>query len=334
MKTCKIVFPRVLQVEEKPDNISSPTQAKVKIVTSLLSPVEYSAYNGREGLKYPLVPGRFASGIVVETGEGCISVEKGTRVYLNAITAQEQDDDDEEDEIISIAGVNSDGFLRDFVVAEEDMLSPLPPAVNDAESVFVEPVALCEAVTDKLKADKGKHIAVIGADALGILLCQLLIYHRAVPILIDTDTEKLKLANKAGIYYTLEANESLLENISQLTGGRMAYGGVFITESKLSPELVFSATRKNGSVVLAGFTTTEHKITMEKAFNKNLCVYSVNNGHSYTSTAINLLVNKAVNVASLNAPTLLKENLEQTLEQGAKLLEEGKNPSITILNMM
>lgn len=332
MRTCKIVFPRVLQIEEKPDNISEPNQAKVKLVTALLSPVEYSAYRGNDELKYPLVPGRFASGIVIDAGADCVSVEKGTRVYLNAVTAKELSDN--KNEITSIAGVNADGFLKDFVVVNEDMLSPLPPSISETESAFIEPVALCEAVADKLEADKGKHIAVIGADALGILLCQLLIYHRAVPILIDTDTEKLEKANKAGIYYTLEANEDLHDNICRLTGGRMAYGGVFITESKLSPELVFSVTGKNGSVVLAGFITPEHKITLENAFRKNLNVFSVNDGYSYTSTAINLLVNKAVNIESLNCPIAVKDNIEETLAKGAKLLDEGKNPSVTVLNMM
>lgn len=91
MKTCKIVFPRVLQTEERPDNISSPEQAKVKITSALLTAVEYAAYRGDEDLKYPLVPGRFAVGIVVEAGENCCAVEKGTRVYLNGVYACGQD---------------------------------------------------------------------------------------------------------------------------------------------------------------------------------------------------------------------------------------------------
>ena len=85
-------------------------------------------------------------------------------------------------------------------------------------------LALCEAVADKIEADKGRHIAVIGATALGMILCQLLIYHQAVPVLIDSDPEKLKKANRAGIYYTLAADETLQSNLSQITGGRMAYG--------------------------------------------------------------------------------------------------------------
>lgn len=202
MKTCKIVFPRVLQTEERPDNISSPEQAKVKITSALLTAVEYAAYRGDEDLKYPLVPGRFAVGIVVEAGENCCAVEKGTRVYLNGVYACGQD----AEEKLCVAGADCDGFLRDFIVTDEEKLSPLPAAVSDKEAVFTEAVALCEAVADKIEADKGRHIAVIGATALGMILCQLLIYHQAVPVLIDSDPEKLKKANRAGIYYTLAAD--------------------------------------------------------------------------------------------------------------------------------
>ena len=331
MKTCKIVFPHVLQTEERPDNISSPVQAKVKITSVLLTPVEYSAYRGSEGLKYPLVPGRFAAGIVVEAGENCCSVEKGTRVYLNGVTADKQGG---ENETLCVAGADTEGFMRNFIVTDEENLSPLPPSVSDTEAAFTEYAALCEAVADKIEADKGRHIAVIGATAIGILLCQLLIYHQAVPILIDSDPALLKDANRAGVYYTLEAGEKLHENISQLTGGRMAYGGVFVTDSKLSPELLFSVTGNNKNVVFAGFADPERKISYKEAFRKNLNVYSVNSGYSYTSAAINLLVNKAINVASIDCPPVAFSDIEAALASGAKALDEGKNPTYALLNMM
>ena len=330
MKTCKIVFPRVLQTEERPDNISSPEQAKVKITSALLTAVEYAAYRGDEDLKYPLVPGRFAVGIVVEAGENCCAVEKGTRVYLNGVYACGQD----AEEKLCVAGADCDGFLRDFIVTDEEKLSPLPAAVSDKEAVFTEAVALCEAVADKIEADKGRHIAVIGATALGMILCQLLIYHQAVPVLIDSDPEKLKKANRAGIYYTLAADETLQSNLSQITGGRMAYGGVLMTESKLSPELLFSVTGSHKNVVFAGFTDPDHKISVKQAFRKNLNVFSVNNGYSYTSAAINLLVNKAVNISALECPSVQATDIEQALAAGAKDLDDGKYPACTLLNMM
>ena len=136
MKTCKIVFPRVLQTEERPDNISSPEQAKVKITSALLTAVEYAAYRGDEDLKYPLVPGRFAVGIVVEAGENCCAVEKGTRVYLNGVYACGQD----AEEKLCVAGADCDGFLRDFIVTDEEKLSPLPAAVSDKEVCLPKPL--------------------------------------------------------------------------------------------------------------------------------------------------------------------------------------------------
>lgn len=330
MKVSKIVFPRVLQTEERSAGAVGPEQVKIKVTSALLTNCEYSAYRGNEDLKYPIVPGRFAVGIVVEKGENCFGVDKNTRVCLNGVTAMGNN----EDQQLLFAGADTDGFLCDFAVLDEDKLSPLPSSVSDREAVFAEMLALCEAVADKIDAGKGKHIAVVGATALGVILCQLLIYHQAVPILIDTDPDKLEAAGKTGIYYTLQADETLIENISQLTGGRMASAGIYLNDSRLAPELAFTVTRSGKNVVFAGFTPPERNISLKEVFCKNLNVFSVNNGYSYVSAAINLLVNKAVNPLVFECSVITQPELEATLTEGANMLDSGKYPPCVILNKM
>lgn len=80
MKTWKILSPKVLTEEERPDNITADTQAKVKVTQVLFTGTELSAYLGHPKPKYPLIPGRFAVGVVGETGAAC-TVEKNERVY-------------------------------------------------------------------------------------------------------------------------------------------------------------------------------------------------------------------------------------------------------------
>ena len=76
MKIWKILSPKVLTAEERPDNLTSDTQAKVKVTQLLLSGTELRAYTGNPKPKYPFVPGRFAVGVVGEAGSACIKVEK------------------------------------------------------------------------------------------------------------------------------------------------------------------------------------------------------------------------------------------------------------------
>ena len=231
MKIWKILSPKVLTEEERPDNITTDTQAKVKVTRVLLTDEELRAFGGSAKLKYPVIPGRFAVGIVGETGTDCVSVEKNTRVYIHDVTpcgACPQCASGNTDccADIQVAGSNRNGYLRDFVVAEETALSPLPSSVSDEEALFIGVVSVCENVIGRLGVTKGMHVAVIGASEMGNILSQLLIYHQAVPILIDADEEKLAVAAQCGIYYTLKADKSLNENINRITGGRSAAGSV------------------------------------------------------------------------------------------------------------
>lgn len=88
---------------------------------------------------------------------------------------------------------------------------------------------------DRLNVAKGTHVAVLGAGEIGNILSQLLIYHQAVPILIDSDEEKLAVAAQCGVYYTVKADETMEENIARITGGRLAAGSVYSSFCGLAP---------------------------------------------------------------------------------------------------
>ena len=227
MKIWKILSPKVLTAEERPDNITTETQAKVKVTRLLFSDYEARAYVGVPRPKYPVVPGRFAVGVVAEAGKGCLKTEKNTRVYIHDVIpcgecARCRAGDPESCAQMRAAGSGCEGYLRDFVVTDEANLSPLPLSVSDDEALFIGIVSLCEAVIDRLRVGKGDHIAVFGGREICNILFQLLIYNQAVPIFVDADEGSLALAAQCGVYYTVRAGEALEENICRITGGRLA----------------------------------------------------------------------------------------------------------------
>ena len=83
MKVWKILSPKVLTSEERPDNLTDDAQAKVKVTQLLLSGSDVRSYSGALRPKYPVVPGMFAVGVVGEAGAACVKVEKNTRVYIH-----------------------------------------------------------------------------------------------------------------------------------------------------------------------------------------------------------------------------------------------------------
>lgn len=338
MKIWKVLAPGTIAAEERPDNIQTATQAKVKVTKLLLSAADMRVFGGGAP-SYPVIPGRYAVGIVSEAGAECVSVEKNTHVYLNDMAPCGQCEQciagkPENCVRVHVAGTDCDGYLRDFIVTDESNLSPLPPSVSDEEALFIGIVSMCEAVIDRLNVSKGMHVAVFGAGEIGNILSQLLIYHQAVPILIDEDEEKLKAAAGCGIYYTFKADETLGENIARITGGRMAAGSVFNSYSPLAPELPFMATTAGGTVVYTGFGFPERTVQLKAAQDKRLTLTTVTNDYTNNETAINLLVNKAVNLAPFLQRKNNVANLEQVFTEEEKHMQAFGYARCSVIDML
>ena len=114
-------------------NITSPTQVKVKVTHLMLTNFDEVLYNGGIEVSYPKIPGRAAVGIVMEAGESCYGIEKGTRVYLEPTRACKdclpcKSGKPKECITVQSAGKDYDGFMRDFVVCNitRSPLSPIP----------------------------------------------------------------------------------------------------------------------------------------------------------------------------------------------------------------
>ncbi len=339
MKIWKILSPKVLTTEERPDNIASPTQAKVKITQVLLTDTDFRIFGGAGKPRYPVIPGRFAVGVVTETGAECVNVEKNTRVFLHDILPCRNCPEclsgkTENCTAPKTAGTGCEGYLREFVVADESDLSPLPSSVSDKDALLIGIISLCEAVIDRLGEPKGTHVAVFGADAIGNILSQLLIYHKAVPILVDTDESKLGIASQCGIYYTLKADESLKDNLLRITGGRLAAAGVHCSFSGLAPELAFKATAEGGTVVCAGFEFPEMNAQLKTALDKGLTLTAVTDEAAGSAAAINLLVNKAVNTQPFGIAEISAADAGKLFAAQSESTEKSGRAHYGIVNML
>ena len=339
MQIWKIPSPKSLVREEGVETLETPTQAKIRITNVLLTPSDLRVWRGSVKPQYPVVPCRFAVGIVGEAGADCLSVEKNTRVYLRDSLPCGQCEQclsghGENCLHMQTAGMDREGFLRDFAVAEESALCALPPSVSDTDALFVGVVSLCEAVIDRLNAPKGSHIAVFGAGEIGNLLCQLLIYHQAVPILIDSDEKRLSAAAACGIYYTLPADEQLLPSIARLTGGRMAACSVYTSYNTMPADLPYEATSVGGTVVYTGYGFPSTKASLKPALDRRLTLTAVTDSYNNCTAAINLLVNKALNLAPIAPEVFSAAEAEQLFASRAEEMAEGKNVKCCARNLL
>jgi len=121
MKAWQITDANKIEQIKRNESVDFNKELKVKITKAMISPDDITLFNGDDKPSYPLIPGRFAIGVVVEVEPNPYGFEKNTRVFLDPITnckscysctiGQPKDCSK-----FNIAGINAEGFLKDFAI--------------------------------------------------------------------------------------------------------------------------------------------------------------------------------------------------------------------------
>ncbi len=320
MKIWQLAAQKNIQRSTAPDVKISEKTAKVKVTKALLSEADVATYTGALKVQYPLIPGRYAIGVVTDAGAESF-MTSGTRVYLAGTY---------EDELapsgLQIAGQTADGFYRDFVLVDENQAYGLPHSVSDEAAFLIDPVALAERTVEEMDIKVGQHILVLGGGLYGNVLCQILIYHRAVPILVDNNPERLARAKKCGIYYTLPFDETLKDRIAKVTGGKMADGAIYLAlNNRIEPSAIFNFLARDTSVAFCSLTEKPLTVNLENALKNNITVKGVTEYREYISSAINILANKAVTFTEFPFNYYPEESLPEKLQEYAEILSANGN---------
>ncbi len=318
MKVWQLAYPLNIQRVTAPDLKRSDDKVKVKITKALISETDVAVYNGSFKVKAPFIPGRFAIGQVTEADENSF-IHKGERIYLAGVTEDELAPDG-----LRIAGETVDGFYRDFVLAGINDVYPLPSSVSDEAAFLIDAVALAEHVVEEMHVEAGQHILVLGGGLYGNILCQILIYHRAVPILADNNAERLARAKKSGIYYTYPNDDTLKHNVLSITGGKLADGAVYLAyANRCDPAIMFPLVKRDSYVAFCSLMSKSLQVNLEYAMKNNVTIKGITESREYVSTAINILANKAVSFAEFPFRSYREEELPNLLKQHSELYESS-----------
>ena len=318
MKVWQLAYPHNLQHVTAPDLKLSEDKVKVKVTKALLSESDVAVYSGALKVKAPFIPGRFAIGQVTEAQPDSF-IKKGERVYLAGTTEDECAPDG-----LRVAGETADGFYRDFVLAGVDDVYPLPASVSDEAAFLIDAIALAEHVIDEMHIKIGQHVIVLGGGLYGNILCQILIYHRAVPIFADNNPERLARAKRSGIYYTFPNDDTLKSRVMEVTGGNLADGAVYLAfANRCEPSVLFPLVKRDSYVSFCSLSSKSLHVNLEYALKNNVTIKGITESREFVSTAINLLANKAVNFSEFPFRSSREEELPTLMEKYASLYESN-----------
>lgn len=278
---------------------NNPPESFVKLKMSLICPTftDVAVFEGKADVAYPRVPCRMATAIVSEDRDE-YGLKLGGKVILNPYI---DIDGDEESGYAppELYGVDEDGFLRDFIALPPDNVVAFPENVKEEEAVFADTVAIALKTIKTLRLKKGDYVAVIGGSLLAVVTAELALYYQGIPILITSDARYLRIAEKAGIYYTVdESKENVTVRVKSITGGRMADHTVIQTLPNVSPNYLYNITAQGGTSVISGLHTSfapRMECNISEIAAKNLTVSGVTAAREEFVAAINLLAQKIVN---------------------------------------
>lgn len=306
MKAYRIHAPHTLKLDEMEALPVGDNCIKLKNLVCGITPEDVAVYEGRVQVKYPIIPLRQCVGFVSEVGANVTGVQRGQRVVTytqaschNCRPCKEGHFFDCEKPLLF--GVNEDGFLSDFSVVSADDVYTIPDRISDFEAVFIEHIAMALNAMSKLNVEKGDQVVIMGATVEGIILAQLAMYYQAVPIMVDMHEDMLGLAQKAGVYFTVNAvDDNVCKKILALTGGHMASACAYLTGAHMPLQSAWDYTAVHGRVAVIGKNGGgELNCHLNGMLEKDIDLYTVVDCGKNYSSAINLLANRTVSVDQL-----------------------------------
>ncbi len=281
------------------DNVEPEETDKIKIKVTHVMPTEsdINIYTGSKNIKYPFTFGHMAIGVISDDRPE-YGLKRGTKVILNPYTIEPSYRLDMAGSVHT-KGIDSEGFLQDFVFLNIGEFVPFPDEVGEEEAIFTEKIAIAMAAINSFGVEKGDYVVIVGGGVISNIIAQLSLYFQLIPIMIDTMPAHLEKANQKGIYYTIDATKEVpYDRIKEITGGRMSEHTIVEASGRMTGAYLFSLSRNGGDCTLI----CEHNAIKTfdadvSAISRNqLKVRGVSNGATEFNSAINILAQNILNL--------------------------------------
>ena len=324
MKAWKITAPTTLKLCEEQSESVGEGNVKIRVNKCVVSKPDAQTYRSPK-TDYSVSPIGSCVGMVVEAGEG-VSLTRGNRVFVRpqhycGECSACRSANYACCENVEYYGITRDGFARDFAVVSESDCALLPDRVDDDSAEFLDFIAIATQAMTASGVKKGEHLVISGASTLGIILGQVALHYQVVPILIDINDDYLEMGKQLGIYYTINSKkQNPAQKIFHLTGGKMAECVAHISSGEVPLTDSIKCAGKGGKIVVVGRYGGDYNLdcSLIPLIENGLTVLGVGSAGKNTQIAINMLANKAVNVAPLVAGKVLFDDIPSLFAEASE----------------
>lgn len=301
--------PRTIKVEDVPDPQVKGTKVLVKFKAGSICGTDLHLYRGDWKIKRGRIIGHDACGVREDTGERVVMVPltycgKCYFCLRGRPSLCER---------VKYYGLTRNGFFTESLVLRPKNLIALPKRISDEEAAVMEPVALALHTLNLLKPDADDWATIIGQGPIGLLMTQIAKRKGCRVIAIDTQNYRLKLAEKFGAEYCIEAGkEDVAKRVMEITG-RGSDVVVEAAGTKKTVEQTPFMVRKAGRVALVG----EFEGNMNFGDADEACFYTTYISPIEYPTAVDLVARKKIDLLSLVTHGFKLAEFEKAIQTAA-----------------
>ncbi|MBI1936544.1 MAG: zinc-dependent alcohol dehydrogenase family protein [Ignavibacteriales bacterium] len=324
MKALQFKFPGLLEVVEKNFPLCGEEELLIKVESCGVCGTDFHIYHGTAPAKTNTILGHEFSGVVVEKGNECGGFSIGDKVAIDPNIYCGRCSYCREGKVQfcmnhRALGVTQDGGFAEFVLVPVQQAYKIPSDFPLDIASFAEPLSCCIRGIDRAKIKPGENVIIIGGGAIGLMMMQLArISGAAKLIVIEPDKYRRELALKLGADFVFAPDvENLFHSIKGITNG----GADTIIECVGKPEAVelgIELTGRGGKIVVFGLAPVNSKIELylQEAFRKELSIKtSFLNPYTF-ERAVELLINKKIDVEKFTITKVNLDNLTKVFAQG------------------
>jgi 2-desacetyl-2-hydroxyethyl bacteriochlorophyllide A dehydrogenase len=270
-------------------------------------------------------------GEIIEIGESVINFKVGDRVVVNpndycGVCKYCQMNLPNQCENIIPMGLGGEGGFCEYTRVSEKVAYKISDNLPAEIAAFAEPLACTVNGINKIKANPGDSVTIIGAGPIGLLFVQLMKASGAYPIIVSEPSElRREYALKSGADYAINPMENDLDSFVKektVIGSDFA---IDVVGSQLPAAI--KVVRKGGKVLLFGVNKMAHpEVTQSEIIFKEISVLGTWLANATFPKAVQILESGVLDLKELVTHTFPLEKLED----GIQLLRRGEGIEVII----
>lgn len=262
MQALKAFGKGIIQLVEEPTPTLSIGEVLIRPLAIGLCGTDLDIVNSKIDpafVLYPVTLGHEWCGVVINRSEDVTRIDIGDRVVVQGIIPCEfciqcLSGYTNRCEVYDEYGFTRDGAGSSAVVAKEQLVHKILPAVSDESAVLIEPAAVVMTGLIKMGLVPGAKILIVGDGTIGLITARLVrSWSPAQVDMVGLRVEQELLAGLAGVdnfLLTSQANIEKYDVVIEASG------------SKAGTEMAFNKIARGGKLLILGFIGHEVSISL------------------------------------------------------------------------